>query len=86
MRIVLTWELGGGLGHMMNLRPLAAELVARGHEVFIAAGDLSRAIDVLGDLMGSGIRENSMPPYAESVKQHFKQSCNSPLAGRRTKG
>jgi hypothetical protein len=35
---------------MMNLRPLAAELVARGHEVYLAAGDLTRSIDVFGDL------------------------------------
>ncbi|HEY2882916.1 MAG TPA: nucleotide disphospho-sugar-binding domain-containing protein [Pirellulales bacterium] len=39
-RILLTWELGSGLGHAMNLRPLATELARRGHEIFLAAKDL----------------------------------------------
>ena len=50
VRILLTWELGGGLGHLMNLRPLAQELAARRHQVFVAARDLSlgpRVFDVL---------------------------------------
>src|SRR6266496_48209 len=51
MRALLIWELGGGLGHMMNLRPLAAEMVARGHEVYLAAGDLTRAVDVFGEFV-----------------------------------
>jgi hypothetical protein len=51
-RILLTWELGGGFGHLMNLRPLAIELAARGHQVFLAAGDLSRVAGVFA--AGSG--------------------------------
>jgi len=47
--ILLTWELGGGLGHLMNLRPIAAELVRRGHRVFAALRDLSQAREMLGD-------------------------------------
>jgi hypothetical protein len=41
-RVLLTWELGGGLGHLMNLRPIAAGLLQRGHTVMLAAKDLSR--------------------------------------------
>ena len=34
--VVFCWELGGGLGHLMQMRPLAQELVHRGHRVFVA--------------------------------------------------
>jgi UDP:flavonoid glycosyltransferase YjiC (YdhE family) len=47
--VLLTWELGGGLGHLMNLRPVAAELLRRGHRVFAALRDLSLAREILGD-------------------------------------
>jgi UDP:flavonoid glycosyltransferase YjiC (YdhE family) len=43
IRVLLTWELGGGLGHLMNLRPLALELAARGHDVFLTGRDLTQA-------------------------------------------
>lgn len=35
-RILLGWELGGGAGHHVKLRGIAAELVARGHEPVLA--------------------------------------------------
>jgi UDP:flavonoid glycosyltransferase YjiC (YdhE family) len=35
--ILLAWELGGGLGHLMRLRPLAAALLAAGHRVVLLA-------------------------------------------------
>ena len=46
--ILLTWELGGGLGHLVNLLPLAKGLFERGHRVVAALRDLSRAEDVFG--------------------------------------
>jgi hypothetical protein len=44
--ILLTWELGGGLGHLVNLFPLAKGLFERGHRVVAALRDLSRAESV----------------------------------------
>lgn len=41
-RILIVWELGGGLGHAMPLRALADRLQQRGHEVVVAARDLLR--------------------------------------------
>jgi hypothetical protein len=38
-----TWELGQGLGHLVNLRPLAEGLSARGHDVHLVLRDLVRA-------------------------------------------
>jgi hypothetical protein len=71
-RVLLTWELGGGLGHLMNLRPLAVALAARGHRVFLAAGDLSRVPgvfagssgqwSVVGDQLAPGSARGSEAP------------------------
>jgi len=41
--ILLTWELGGGLGHLINLFPLAQGLSQRGHRVYAAVQDIGRA-------------------------------------------
>jgi glycosyltransferase involved in cell wall biosynthesis/UDP:flavonoid glycosyltransferase YjiC (YdhE family) len=35
-RVLFCWEFGGGLGHMMQILPLARGLVERGHKVFVA--------------------------------------------------
>jgi len=40
---LFAWELGAGLGHLINIRPLAEGLAARGHNVVVALRDLSRA-------------------------------------------
>ena len=47
--VLLAWELGGGLGHFMNLRPLAEGLRRRGHRVVAALRDLSVARRFLAD-------------------------------------
>jgi len=40
--ILVTWELGGGLGHTVRLAPVLRGLRERGHAVFAALRDLSR--------------------------------------------
>ncbi len=40
---LFAWELGYGLGHLVNLRPLVAGLSARGHRVALVLRDLARA-------------------------------------------
>lgn len=47
--ILFTWELGGGLGHVMQILPLTRELCRRGHQVYVAVRDLSRARTAFGD-------------------------------------
>ena len=47
-RIFVAWELGGGMGHVQRLLPVARELRARGHDLVLAVRDLSRAGPVLG--------------------------------------
>ena len=41
--VLLTWELGAGLGHLVNLLPLARGLAERGHRVTAMLRDLSQA-------------------------------------------
>jgi len=50
--ILLTWELGAGIGHLMRLRPIGQELVRRGHRVVAAVRDLSRVGEIFA---GTGI-------------------------------
>lgn len=50
--IILVWELGGGIGHMMQMLPLARALVSSGHRVFVALRDVARGEDVFA---GSGV-------------------------------
>jgi UDP:flavonoid glycosyltransferase YjiC (YdhE family) len=45
-RVLFAWELGTGLGHLSRFRPVAHELLARGHDVRLALRDLSRAADL----------------------------------------
>ncbi len=47
-RILFTWELGGGLGHVVRFAPIVRELTSAGHDMFAALRDLSRAQTLLG--------------------------------------
>ena len=40
---LFAWELGYGLGHLVNLRPLVAGLSAQGHRVALVLRDLAKA-------------------------------------------
>ncbi|PHQ33160.1 hypothetical protein CEE69_22120 [Rhodopirellula bahusiensis] len=42
-KVLITWELGGGLGHLTPIRTLAGKLLDRGHEVCLAVRDLVSA-------------------------------------------
>ena len=46
--VLFAWELGGGLGHLMQMLPLAEDLVKAGHRVGVALRDLDRAVEVYG--------------------------------------
>jgi hypothetical protein len=47
--VLFAWELGMGLGHLMQMLPLARDLAGAGHCVVVALRHLERAADVFGD-------------------------------------
>jgi UDP:flavonoid glycosyltransferase YjiC (YdhE family) len=47
---LLTWELGGALGHLAALRSLATPLLARGHRVTLALRDQRHAAEFFPEL------------------------------------
>ena len=47
-RILMTWELGAGYGHLAPLLSLARPLKAQGHTLMFAARDIASAESVLG--------------------------------------
>lgn len=68
-RIVLAWELGEGLGHLVRLSQLARVLAARGHEVTLIAKELAPLRTLLA---GDAIR--ILPaPFAASVASPRRQ-------------
>ncbi len=48
--VLMAWELGAGLGHLLKLRRVAEELVARGHEVCVASRHPENAQQVFSRL------------------------------------
>jgi glycosyltransferase involved in cell wall biosynthesis len=50
--VLFCWELGGGLGHLMQMLPLAEDLAAAGHRVLVALRHLEGATAVFG---GAGV-------------------------------
>jgi hypothetical protein len=45
---LFAWELGAGLGHLMQTLPLAEDLVRAGHLVYVAMRNLGGAASVYG--------------------------------------
>jgi len=60
-RILITWELGSGYGHLLKLRPLARALAAAGHEVAFAVKDIEKARALLA---ADGIALHPAPAVA----------------------
>ena len=51
-RILFAWELGGGLGHLTRIAPIARALLERGASVQVAVSDLARAAAWLDPRIG----------------------------------
>ena len=48
-KILLTWELGAGLGHLTRLRSLVKYLAAQSHEIHLAVRTLASVDTVFAD-------------------------------------
>jgi hypothetical protein len=69
--ILFCWELGGGLGHLMQMLPLAEGLAKRGHRVYMALRDLDRAGALYGragvSFLQAPASHSGAPPSARPV-------------------
>src|SRR4051794_2356701 len=70
-RVLLGWELGGGLGHVGGLLPIAQGLAAQGHEPLLAVKDLPGALPVL---QGRGFALLQAPLGPQKVPAQFTAS------------
>ena len=69
-RILLAWELGGGLGHVTRLEPLARELVRQGHDVkLFTSGDSARPLNFAQLLRKRFV--NQPVSFARGSTRHF---------------
>lgn len=59
-RFLMCWEFGGGLGHAGRFKPLAQELMRRGHQVDLMLRDLVHTRALLSDL---GVRMLQAPMW-----------------------
>lgn len=49
-RFLMVWEFGGGLGHAGRFKPLAQELMRRGHQVDLMLREIVHTRSLVGDL------------------------------------
>jgi hypothetical protein len=71
--ILVAWELGGGLGHLVRARPVVSRLLAAGHKIVAIVRDLARMELVFGDLAGS-------MPGRDACDGASGVSCRAPQA------
>lgn len=69
--ILFAWEVGGGLGHLMQMRPLVEDLTAAGHCVVVALRHLDRAVEAFGH---AGVFY-MQAPYAAPRPPRFPQAA-----------
>ena len=70
--VVMVWELGRGLGHVVPMLALARELVRRGHRVIVVLRDGSRAAEVFG---GVGV-EIVQAPFKHGGPPCFRRTAS----------
>src|SRR5687768_13798779 len=73
--VLFAWELGGGLGHVAVIRPLAARLTQLGHRVVVAARDLLAAKRTLGSL---GVPLLQAPARSQPVRDRVEPPSTYP--------
>jgi UDP:flavonoid glycosyltransferase YjiC (YdhE family) len=70
--VTFCWELGGGLGHLMQMLPLASDLSRRGHRVFVVTRDLDAAAPVFRK---AGVRF-LQAPVSNPCQRRFPRPVN----------
>src|SRR5688572_11182761 len=71
--VVVAWELGGGLGHLVQLHPLVRGLLDTGHRVYLCLRDLAQAKRVFAS---SGARYLATPAPARPSIMDYPRPDN----------
>lgn len=71
--ILITWELGSGLGHVSPLQPVVDALALQGHRVVVALRQVSHATMVF---QHPNVRIVQAPYLAQRIPCPFKLQCN----------
>jgi len=74
MTILFTWELGAGLGHIMEIAPLVAAMCERGHRVYAAMRDLTdsaKALDPRAVLLPASYLANARVNLPRCATRNF---------------
>lgn len=69
--VLFAWQCGGGLGHLVQMRPLARGLAAQSHRLFVAFRNLSSAVRLYGDVgvkfLQAPYRPRGLLPFPVSI-------------------
>jgi glycosyltransferase involved in cell wall biosynthesis len=76
--VLFTWEQGGGLGHMMQVLPLAEDLARLAHRVYVALRELDGAAAVFGR---AGVRFLQAPFWVCGARRYPKPVTYAQLLG-----
>lgn len=74
-KVLFTWELGMGLGHIVPIKALAKHFVAEGHEIYIALKDLKHGYSVFADMPITLLQS----PINQSISSKEAIACYSQL-------
>ena len=74
-RIMFTWELGGGLGHLVAYRDLIDRLLERGHDVSFISRNVEKARAIYGS---RGVHVEASPYDITPVAQRIRQANSYP--------
>lgn len=74
-KILFTWELGMGLGHIVPIKSLAKHFVTEGHDVYIALKDLKHGYSVFADMPITLLQS----PISQSISNKAPIACYSQL-------
>lgn len=70
-KILIAWELGGGLGHLLSIRSLARLLLARGHGVHLVVRDHDKATSIFRDM---NVTVEQAPFYTQARFSPYRQA------------
>ncbi len=74
-KVLFTWELGMGLGHIVPIKSLAKHFVAEGHDVYIALKDLKHGHAFFSDMPITILQA----PINQSINNNAPIACYSQL-------